>query len=320
MVKYIFKRIAFALLTFLIIVSLCFVLIKLLPITDAAQFGQDASVIETRRKLLGYYDPLPKQYVTFLTKTLFGGDWGVGEQIYRTKDVWEIFVEKLPPTMLLNVYSMIFAVPLGLAFGIYAALKKNKWQDHFISTSVMIIVSVPSYVYAFLVQYFLCYKLGWFPFLMKEGTDYLSWDMFVSVVPAVLSLSFGTIAGLTRYTRAELTEVLTSDFMLLARTKGLTKAQATTRHALKNAMVPIFPMIVGEFISIISGSMIIESIFGVPGVGGLYIKSITGNQGNPDYNFFMLLSSFYTLIGLLSGIVIDLSYGFIDPRIRMGER
>ena len=320
MVKYIFKRIAFALLTFLIIVSLCFVLIKLLPITDAAQFGQDASVIETRRKLLGYYDPLPKQYVTFLTKTLFGGDWGVGEQIYRTKDVWEIFVEKLPPTMLLNVYSMVFAVPLGLAFGIYAALKKNKWQDHFISTVVILFVSIPSYVYAFLVQFIFGFLLDWFPLtvysLADAGGSWFTAKMFSSMVLPVLALSFGEIAGLCRFTRAELTETLTSDYMLLARTKGLTRTQATTRHALKNAMVPILPSIIASFIGILGGSMIIEQIFSVPGVGQLFIQSIQLR----DYDVFMMDTVFYTFIGLLAGIVVDISYGFIDPRIRMGAK
>ena len=114
----------------------------------------------------------------------------------------------------------------------------------------------------------------------------------------------------------ELSEVLTSDFMLLARTKGLTRSQATIRHAMRNSMVPVFPMILGEFVGILGGSLIIETIFGVPGVGQLYLNSITAR----DYNFFMLLSAFYTLIGLVSGLVVDISYGFIDPRIRMGER
>ena len=109
---------------------------------------------------------------------------------------------------------------------------------------------------------------------------------------------------------------MTSDFMLLARTKGLTRAQATVRHALRNSMVPVFPIILGEFIGILQGSLIIEKIFGIPGVGQLYVNSIT----SLDYNFFMLLSAFYTLVGLVSGIVVDISYGFIDPRIRMGER
>ena len=106
--------------------------------------------------------------------------------------------------------------------------------------------------------------------------------------------------------------------MLLARTKGLTKGQATVRHAMRNAMVPIFPMILGEFVAIMSGSLIIEQMFSIPGVGKLYVSSIQATP--PDYNFFMLLSGFYTLIGLVAGIVIDISYSIIDPRIRMGAK
>jgi oligopeptide transport system permease protein len=180
----------------------------------------------------------------------------------------------------------------------------------------MILVSVPSYVYAFLIQYFLCYKMKLFPLVMKAGTDYFSKEMFLSMLPAVLSLSLSSIAGYARFTRAELTEVLTSEYLLLARTKGLTRAQTTVRHALRNAMVPIFPSIISEVIAVLGGSLIIESIFVVPGVGALYVDSIT----RLDYNFFLLLSGFYTIIGLVAGIVVDLSYGFIDPRIRMGSK
>ena len=151
---------------------------------------------------------------------------------------------------------------------------------------------------------------------MKSGYDYFSWPMFQSMIPAVISMSFGSIAGYTRYTRAELTEVLTNDYMLLARTKGLTKAQATTRHALRNAMVPIFPSIIGEFIGVLSGSLIIEKIFSIPGIGGLYLTSIN----SMDYDSFMFLSGFYILVGLLASLVIDINYGIIDPRIRMGAK
>ena len=140
--------------------------------------------------------------------------------------------------------------------------------------------------------------------------------MLKSMVPPVLSLSFGVIASFTRTTRAELTEVLTSEFMLLARTKGLTRTQATIRHAMKNCMVVVLPAILSEFIGIMSGSLIIEKIFSIPGVGGIYLQSINSN----DYNLFLLLTVFYTVIGLLAGIVFDISYGFIDPRIRMGSK
>ena len=275
-------------------------------------------LLKERLKERGYYDDIFTQLIRYLKRIFLEGDFGIGVNLsaYRNRDVWEVFVEKLPPTILLNIYSSILAVPIGIALGIFAALKKNKWQDHFISTIVMVLISVPSFVYASLILYVLCFKLNLFPKTMNAGYDYFSWSMFKSMLPAVFSLSLGSIAGYARYTRAELTEVLTSEFMLLARTKGLTRAQATVRHALRNAMVPIFPSIIGEFISILSGSLIIEKIFSVPGVGGLYLDSINAQ----DYDFFMLLSAFYLLIGLAAGLVIDLSYGFIDPRIRMGAK
>jgi oligopeptide transport system permease protein len=253
-----------------------------------------------------------------LKRIFLYGDFGIGVNMpeFRNKPVWDVFVSQLPPTVLINVYSSLFAVPLGLLLGIYAALRKNKWQDHTISTFVMVFISVPSYVTAFLLQYILCFKLDLFPLTMKSGYDYFTWDMFRSLLPAILSMSFGSIAGYCRFTRAELTEVLTGEYLLLARTKGLTKRQSIFRHALRNAMVPIFPMIIGEFISVMSGSLIIEQIFAIPGVGRLYLNAIN----SIDYDFFMLLSGFYTLIGLAAGIVIDISYGFIDPRIRMGAK
>ncbi len=316
MFKYVLKRLALMVFTFLVIMTICFTLVKLLPLPNIKQFGQDQNLIQMRREKLGYNKPIIVQLGIYIKSIITEGDWGVGETIYTGQNVRDIFMRKLPASMLVNVYSFIISIPLGLIFGIFAALHKNTWIDHFISTGVMIVVSVPSYVYAFLVQYIFSFRLGWLPFQMEASYNYLTWSMFVSLIAPIMSLSFGQIAGLTRYTRAELTEVLTSDYLLLARTKGLTKRQATVRHALRNAMVPILPMIIGSLISILSGSLVIEKIFSIPGVGGLYIEAI--NQ--LDYNFFMLESAFYTFIGLLSTIVIDLSYGFIDPRIRMGAR
>ena len=338
MLKYILKRIGLMIMTFMIIFCICFVLIKLLPIPINVQIGQDRELIEAQLRARGYFDPIPEQFVRYIGR-VFKGDFGIGVNMpgYRNKPVIDAFIERLPPTILINIYSSLFAVPIGIALGIFAALKKNKWQDHFISTAVMVVISVPSFVYASLILYILCFKLGWFELDMMKlpeieemfndsthvyvpGTFnwnmYFNKEMFLSMVPAVLAMSFGSIAGYARGTRAELTEVLTSEFMLLARTKGLTKAQATTRHALRNAMVPIFPSIVGEFISVLSGSLIIENIFGIPGVGGLYLAAINSQ----DYDFFMMLSGFYLLVGLAAGLVIDLSYGVIDPRIRMGAK
>ena len=318
MLKYILKRIGLMLITFTIIFTMCFFLIKLLPITINVTIGQDREILEAQLEARGYFKPIPEQFFLYLKRIILNGDFGIGTNMpeFHNKPVWETFVKMLPPTILLNVYSSLFSVPIGIALGIFAALKKNKWQDHTISTAVMVFISVPGFVTASLILYFLCFKWNLLPKTMLGGTDLFTWPMFKSMIPAVLSMSFGSIAGYARFTRAELTEVLTSEFMLLARTKGLTKRQATTRHALRNAMVPIFPSIVGEFISVLSGSLVIERIFSVPGVGRLYLNAINFK----DYDFFMMLSGFYLLIGLAAGLVIDLSYGVIDPRIRMGAR
>ncbi len=305
-------------LTFFIIATLCFVLVKALPMPEIKVNGRDVELIRARRRAMGYDKPIMVQYWLYLKHFVTKLDLGLGEQMYVGQEVFTVILKKLPYTIVVNLYSILIAIPLGLLLGIFAALKKNKWQDQVISTGVMIVVSVPSYVYAFLVQYFLCYRLGWFTLTVasREATSFFSFAMFKSMIPAIIALSFGTIAGLTRFTRAELSEVLTGEYLLLARTKGLTKTQAITRHAMKNAMVPILPMILGEFMGILGGSLIIESIFSIPGIGKMFITSIQVL----DYNFFMALNMFYTLIELVSGLITDLSYGFIDPRIRMGAR
>ena len=333
MFKYVTKRLGLMLFTFLIIFVMCFVLIKLLPIHVNVGPDQDPYIAYKQLEGRGWicniqqeengtytFDRVPiiVQLWTYIKRIFTAGDFGIATTYgeYLNMPVWDVFVRKLPPTILINIYSTLLGVPIGLGLGILAALKKNKWQDQVINVFIILLISVPSIILGLMIQYFLCFKLNWFPLTMKTGTEYFTWEMFRSMLPAVFALSLGSIAGYARYTRAELSEVLTGEFMLLARTKGLTKRQAVYRHAMRNSMVVIFPSILSEFISVLSGSLIIESMFSVPGVGGLYLNSITFQ----DYDFFMLLSGFYTLIGLTAGIVIDISYGFIDPRIRMGAK
>ena len=302
--------------TFFVIMLVCFTLIKLLPLPESAKYGSQAEIIQANREARGYNKPIMEQFFIFWGRVFSDWDWGLGEEYKTGLDVAKVFAERLPATMMVNLYSIILSIPVGIILGIYAALRKNKWQDQVISTGVMVFISVPSFVFAFLFQYIFYFKLGWFPAQMASTVKYgyFSWTTFHSIILPVLALSFGVVAGFTRITRAELTEVLTSDFMLLARTKGLTKTQAIFRHALRNCAVVIVPSIMGEFISILSGSLVIEKFFGIPGVGQLYLESIQ----TLDYNFFMMLSSFYTFVGLAAGIVVDISYGLIDPRIRMG--
>ena len=319
MAKYVAKRILLMLFVLFVITTICFMLVRTLPRELPTDLNK-AEIIAARWDALGYNKPLLVQYGIYLKNIFTEGDFGTSWAIQFHEPALDVLTSRLLPTAMVNFYSLIFSVPIGIMLGVYAAIKKNRWQDNFISTATMVFVSVPSYVYAFLVQYFLFFKLDLLPLtvysLADAGGSWFTWKMFYSMIPAVLALSFGEIAGLCRFTRAELTETLTSDYMLLARTKGLTRGQATARHALKNAMVPILPMIIGSFISVMSGSMIIERIFSIPGVGQLYIQSINFF----DYDVFMIDCIFYSFVGLLAGIVVDLSYGFIDPRIRMGEK
>ncbi len=333
MFKYVMKRLGLMILTFLIIFTMSFVLIKLLPIPTNVLPGQDPDVVMKTLEGRGWitnvregpngtylYDRVPIfiQYGNYIKRIITQGDFGIvttyGE--YLNMNIWEVFTSHLPPTILINIYSSLIGVPIGLGLGIIAALKKNKWQDQLINIFIMLLISIPSVVLSLLLQITICFKLGWFPLRMSTSDAYFTWEVFKSMLPAVFALCLGSIAGYARYTRAELSEVLTGEFMLLARTKGLTKRQAIFRHALRNSMVVIFPSILSEFIAVLSGSLIIERMFGVNGVGGLYLNSITFQ----DYDFFMLLSGFYTLVSLTAGIVIDISYGFIDPRIRMGAK
>lgn len=327
MLLYILKRLVLLALTFIVIFVMLFVLVRLLPInadtgmTDPAVF-YEKMVAQGRyvKNSDGTYSAMPilQQFWNFL-KNLFTSDHPFGYSFYIQwlESPSEILASRLPPTILLNIYTMVIAVPVGILLGMFMALRKNHIEDHVLSVLIMLFISVPSYVYAFLLQYLFGYVWQVLPATAASSSvGYGSWTYFQSIILPILSMCFGSIAGYARYTRAELTEVLTSDFMLLARTKGLTRGQATIRHAFRNSLVPIFPMLLGEIISLLSGSMIIESIFAVNGVGGLYLNSILKR----DYDVFQFVSMFYILIGLVGGLIVDVSYGFVDPRIRMGSK
>ena len=313
--KYVFKRVLFAVMVFFIIMTMIFTLFKLLPNPVEEAPGGYAQALRDMREAWGYNKPIVVQYGIFLRNVFTRWDWGFCTTVGTfLTPVTSYIMGKLPATIYVNVISVLVSLPLGIGFGIVAAIYKNRWQDHIIQVMIMLFISVPSFVYAFLLQYFIGFRLNLLPLIFKGGTDYFSWAMFRSALLPIMALSFGVIAGYMRLVRAELSETLTSEYMLLARTKGLTKAQATIRHALKNSLVPLMPSILSEFIYIISGSIIIEQIFAIPGIGQTAISAFY----NKDYSVFMACEMFYVAIGLFASILTDLSYGFIDPRIRMG--
>jgi ABC-type dipeptide/oligopeptide/nickel transport system permease component len=248
-------------------------------------------------------------------------DGSLGYSLREPRQVTDIIGERLIVSIRINIIPYLISIPIGISLGVWAALKKNKMTDHAISTGVMVLISVPSFVVGVLLQYYFAFRLDWVSWRVAVGSDFSNdvWAGLTSYILPITMLTLGSVAGLARLTRAELTEVLTSDFMLLCRTKGLNRRQATIKHGIRNALVPIAPGLIGGLVGILSGAIVTEQIFAIRGVGTLYLEAFTRSSGiRPDYPIIMALIMFYTVIGLTATLVIDLTYGVIDPRIRMG--
>lgn len=341
--KYVLKRIGLAIVTCFVILSLTFILIQCLPYskplgTNDQQFAYylrevslgfvvDSNVPMPEKEMLWSFTDATKtthyfyeagifdQYFNWLKNIFTRWDWGQSSNILPNNPAAAIIGLRLPTSMKLNILSVIVSVPLGIFLGIWAALKKNTKTDHIISTSVMVFISIPGFVLITFLMLIFGYKLGWVPSQWPASTA-PQVDRITGYILPVICLSFGSVCGYARFVRAELCEVMESDYLLLARTKGLTKRQSILRHALRNAMVPVVPSILAEFIGILGGSMILESLYGIPGIGGLFLDAINSR----DYNVLFVDMAIFTTISLVAGVFLDISYGFIDPRIRMGAK
>lgn len=284
--------------------------------TEQSNLGSAILIYQGPNNIFYYYyrKPIVLQYFSWITNIFTAWDWGTSSAVDVGRPAMTIIAERLAPTVIINVAALIVSLPLGFFFGIVAALHKNKPLDHFISVVVMIFISVPSFVLILLLMLWLGYNgslpTSW-PSPGASITQYIR-----SMVIPVFALSFGTIAVFTRYTRAELCEVMSSEFLLLARTKGLSRGQCITRHALRNSMVPIVPMVIGQFIGVLSGSVVLEQLYGITGIGRLYVECINSK----DWNVLLVDMAVFTVIGLVANLFVDLSYGIVDPRIRMGAK
>lgn len=266
-----------------------------------------------------YRVPIPQQYLTWVTKVVTQWDWGTSTKIAANEPAFEIIVEKMPITLYLNLATLAFYIPFGFIFGTLAALNKDSWIDNVLQIVVMLFLSLPSLVFSLLLIIVFSYKMdGFLPSLFPLIARSNFWQMARGFVIPVVAAGLPAIASFTRMLRAELTEVLTSEFVLLAKTKGLSYRQAVVRHAIRNSLVPMVPVIIVSFAFLLSGSFILETVYAIPGVGRVTLQALAIN--NYDYNVLMVSSAFYGSITLTSTLIVDLSYGLIDPRIRMGAK
>lgn len=266
-----------------------------------------------------YRVPIITQYFRWLDNIITDWNWGTSTKIRVNVPAFQIIADRMPLTLYLNLVSLFFYLPFGFTFGILAALKKDSVVDNILQILIMVFLSVPVLVLLLTMIIIFSYQMNnflpsLFPLVGIESGAKIAQGF---VIP-VLAVSLPSIAGLTRLLRAELSEVLTSEFVLLAKTKGLSHTQAVLRHAIRNSLVPMVPIIIGSFAGLLGGSFILESVYAIPGVGRVTLQALAA--GNYDYNVIMVSSAFYGVIGLFTVLIVDLSYGIIDPQIRMGAR
>ena len=304
--KYILKRVLIAAVTLLAITFVLFLMMDLLP---GSPFNNE-KLNEAQRALLeqkyGLDQPFFVRYITYLNN-LVHLDFGPSYVIAVDQPVSSMLTNRLPITIRIGLQAMALGVIIGLIWGIIAALKKNTWVDTTATICSVIGFSVPAYVFALFLVFFVAFKLQWFPIRFS-----IDQPIYSSILPT-LSLAAYIIATMARYARSEMIECLSSDYIILAKAKGINQRKVIVRHALRNTLVPIITVVSPLLIGLITGSVVVEQIFGVPGLGQMLLSGIQNN----DYNVIMAVALVYSVLYIVIMLVVDILYGLIDPRIRV---
>lgn len=314
MFKYILKRLGYMAVTLFLVLTVNFLLLQLLPGSPFDGEKKTEAQIAILEEKYGMNDPIPVQYARYL-KGVFQGDFGTSFKL-QNQEVTDLVLTRIPYTIKPGALALLIGIIIGITLGAIAAMKRNSWADHMITIISVLGVSIPAFVLAAFLQYFICTKLGWLPVIYQPADEMRGvtmWDEFKSLILPAISLSVPVIASLMRYMRSELIEVLNTDYILLARAKGLTKAQVIVHHALRNALIPVITVIGPMVVSIMTGSLVVEKFFGVPGLSNLLLNSVTMK----DQFLTLGIAFFYAFLYVIVILIIDLLYGVIDPRIRL---
>ncbi len=303
MLKYIVKRIISAIITIWFILTLTFILMNSIP-GDPMSGGKalQPEVEAAVKAKYGLDKPLTEQYVTYL-KNYMKGDFGVSfKKIGLTTN--QIIADGFPYSLKIGAWSSLFIIVVGISFGIISALKQNKIPDRILMIISTLGATIPSFVFATMFLYIFNRKLGWVP-----SFGAATWKHFIG---PVLCIGMFSLAYVTRLTRTSVLDVLQQDYIRTARAKGLSEGVVIIKHALRNALIPVVtylgPMIAG----LITGSFVVEKVFGIAGIGSLFTTSIT----NRDYTLIMGVTVFFGIFIVIATLLVDILYVFIDPRIK----
>lgn len=304
MIKYIAQRIFYMLITLVIIASFTFFLMKIIPGTPFANIQKlSPAQQEIMFDKYGLNDPVPVQYANYMMN-LLKGDLGVSFQ-FNNMAVTDIIGELIPASAQLGFQALIIGSIVGIILGVVSALYQNTWIDYSATFLAVLGKSIPSFVFAALLQYYLAVKAGWFPVMFWRGWEY-------TILPTI-ALSIFPLAITARFMRTEMIEVLGSDYITLARAKGASSFEVSFKHALRNALIPVITVLGPMAVSLMTGSLVVEKIFSVPGIGEQFVKSINVN----DYPLIMGTTLLFAAAFVVIILVVDILYGVIDPRIRV---
>ncbi|MBE1553282.1 ABC transporter permease [Sporosarcina limicola] len=306
MKRYMIKRLGFMIVTLFIIITLTFFLMQFLPgtpFTNPEKLSDKQLVILNAK--YGLDQPAAIQYVRYIGN-LLQGDLGYSFQ-YEGRTVKSMIVDRVGPSALIGLQALIFGTLVGLVLGIISALKHNTILDYGSVTLAVLGMSIPSFVFAALLQYYIGVKLEWLPVAL--------WESYDSTLLPSFALSVTVIATVARFIRSEMLEVLGQDYVITARSKGLRESVVVTRHVIRNALIPVVTMLGPLAVSIMTGTLVIEKIFGVPGLGEQFTLSILVL----DYSVIMGITLFYSTLFIVIVFIVDLLYGFLDPRIEYKE-
>lgn len=291
--------------TLWLIATATFFLMNLLPGSPYVnQEKLTPEQIEILNKQAGLDKPKVEQYVIYLSN-LVKGDFGTSFQ-FKNQPVSKLLSSRVGPSMQLGAQAIILGTFLGIILGVIAAMKKNTWIDTLATLVAILGRSIPNFIFAVLLQYFFAFKIRLFPIAM--------WDQgFISTVLPTIALAMSPLADSARFIRTEMVEVLGSDYIELARAKGLSKWQVAFRHGLRNSLIPLITLIGPLTVGLMTGSLVVENIFAIPGIGEQFVKSILTN----DFPTIMAVTILYSTMLVVVILIVDLLYGIVDPRIRV---
>ena len=310
--SYLIRRILGMAVVIFLVLTIAFIIVRLSPGDPAALMLGPESTAEDAVELraqLGLDRPIIVQYVAFISNALLGD---LGTSIFFKQPVTEVLWGRAEPTIFLSLFSLLIALVIAVPIGIYAAYRRGSLLDQTVISTAMLAASVPSFWTGLMLQRYLATDLGWFPASGYGGPDATFWDRMGHLLLPSIVLGIVNSALILRFTRASMLDILGEDYIRTARSKGMGERRVVLRHALKNAAIPIITVIGLTFALLVSGAVVTERVFNIPGMGNLVVSAVLRRDYPVIQGTLIVVASLYVLINLLT----DLAYLLVDKRVK----